>query len=159
MDAVAVAVFNTMVKGTVVFKETSNGTTVTAIFTQLPPGQHGFHIHANGDLREEGCMGACAHYHKGPPSVHGGPPGSKGPRHTGDLGNVSETNFVYRYRLSGVRVSELLGRSVIVHADQDDLGQGGQPDSLVTGHSGKRMACVIIGRAKNYTDGRKTRKI
>jgi Cu/Zn superoxide dismutase len=60
---------------------------------------------------------------------------------------VSETNFVYRYRLKGVRVNELLGRTVIVHADPDDLGLGGQPDSLVTGHAGKRIACALIGRA------------
>jgi Cu-Zn family superoxide dismutase len=147
MGAVAVAVFDTMVKGTVVFKDSAAGTIVTALFTQLPSGQHGFHIHTNGDLREEGCMGACAHFHKGPPCNHGGPPGSKGSRHTGDLGNVSETNFVYRYRLKGVRVNELLGRTVIVHADPDDLGLGGQPDSLVTGHAGKRIACALIGRA------------
>jgi Cu-Zn family superoxide dismutase len=68
---------------------------------------------------------------------------------------VSETNFVYRYRLKGVRVHELLGRTVIVHADPDDLGLGGHSDSLVTGHAGKRMACSLIGRAK---ETRKTRK-
>jgi Cu/Zn superoxide dismutase len=150
-----VAVFDTMVKGTVVFTEGSAGTVVKAIFSQLPPGQHGFHIHTNGDLREEGCMGACAHFHKGPPCNHGGPPGSKGERHTGDLGNVSQTNFLYRYVLKNVSVKELLGRTVIVHADPDDLGLGGQDDSLITGHAGKRIACSIIGRGSCK---RKTRK-
>jgi Cu/Zn superoxide dismutase len=69
---------------------------------------------------------------------------------------VSETNFVYRYRLKGVRVSELLGRTLIVHADPDDFGLGGQPDSLVTGHAGKRIACALIGRASCK---RTTRKV
>ena len=59
-----------------------------ATFTQLE-GLHGFHIHKAGDLRGEGCKGACDHYHVGPPQVHGGPPGH-GKRHTGDLGNVSK---------------------------------------------------------------------
>jgi Cu-Zn family superoxide dismutase len=48
-----------------------------------------------------------------------------------------------------------LGRTVIVHADPDDLGLGGQPDSLITGNAGKRMACSIIGRGSCK---RKTRK-
>jgi Cu-Zn family superoxide dismutase len=29
----------------------------------------------------------------------------------------------------------------------DDCGLGGQPDSLVTGHAGKRIACAVIGYA------------
>jgi Cu-Zn family superoxide dismutase len=35
---------------------------------------------------------------------------------------------------------------VIVHADEDDLGRGEAEDSKTTGHSGKRIACAIIGR-------------
>ena len=52
-------------------------------------------------------------------------------------------------------VSELYGRAVIVHADEDDLGKGDEEDSLTTGHSGKRIGCAIIGRA---SCGKKTRK-
>lgn len=44
-------------------------------------------------------------------------------------------------------VHDLLGRSFVVHADEDDLGKGGFPDSKVTGHSGARIACALIGRA------------
>jgi Cu-Zn family superoxide dismutase len=40
----------------------------------------------------------------------------------------------------------LFGRSVIIHADEDDYGLGGFDDSLTTGHSGKRIACAVIGR-------------
>ena len=39
----------------------------------------------------------------------------------------------------------VLGRSVIVHADPDDLGRGGTAESLKTGSSGARIACGIIG--------------
>jgi Cu-Zn family superoxide dismutase len=112
----------------------------------LPPGEHGFHIHKAGDLRGEGCKLACDHFHKGPPTTHGGPPSSGGHRHTGDLGNVSMANPNRRYLLKNLTTEELFGRSVIVHADPDDLGKGPFEDSKTTGHSGRRIACAVIGR-------------
>ena len=143
----AVAVFkDPKVEGEVTFTATPKGVRVAASFTKLPPGEHGFHIHNKGDLRGEGCKGACAHYEKGEPTKHGGPPGFGGPRHTGDLGNISPEISSYSYFLLGVTVDDLWGRSLIVHADPDDYGRGGFDDSHVTGHSGKRMSCAIIGR-------------
>ena len=50
------------------------------------------------------------------------------------------------YLLRDVCVDDIMGRSIIVHADEDDYGLGGQDDSLQTGHSGARIACAIIGR-------------
>ena len=155
----AVAVFNTRsVKGEVVFKQSGTNINVEATFTQLPSGEHGFHIHRAGDLRGEGCKKACDHFHVGDPCDHGGPPSHKGPRHTGDLGNVSLPESkdpiikLYKYTLKGrsldggLNVEELWGRSVIVHADPDDYGKGNESDSKKTGHSGKRIACAVIGR-------------
>ena len=46
-------------------------------------------------------------------------------------------------------MDELWGRSVIVHADEDDYGLGKKDDSKTTGHSGKRIACAVIGRAES----------
>jgi len=144
----AVAVFRDgPVEGEVVVTGVKGGCSVNAVFTKLPAGKHGFHIHRAGDLRGEGCLGACEHYHKGRPCRHGGSPGSKGERHTGDLGNV-ERGSSYSYFLKGVTPFDLLGRSFIVHEDEDDLGRGGFPDSGTTGHSGKRIGCAILGRAK-----------
>jgi len=144
--ASAVAVFNTRsVHGEVTFNDRKAGLYIKAVFTRLPEGKHGFHIHKAGDLRGEGCKLACDHYHKGPAQNHGGPPGTKGQRHTGDLGNVEGTN-TYTYTLKDVSVEDILGRSVIIHSGEDDLGLGGQDDSLKTGHSGARIACAVIGR-------------
>ena len=136
------------VHGEVTFEKVLGGTKVSASFTKLPAGEHGFHIHKAGDLRGEGCKGACAHYHIGPAQDHGGPPSSKGPRHTGDLGNIVESEQ-YSWTLKGVDAEDLWGRSVIVHADPDDLGKGDAEDSKTTGHSGKRIACAIIGRIES----------
>lgn len=146
----AVAVFATgPVEGEAVAKATGRNTILTVRFKKLPPGDHGFHIHRAGDLRGVGCQGACDHWHKGRPCEHGPGPSNKTKRqrHTGDLGNVNIRKKTRRYTLKNVRPSELFGRTLIVHADPDDLGLGPHEDSKVTGHSGKRIACAVWGRA------------
>jgi len=52
----------------------------------------------------------------------------------------------YTYTLHDVTVSDVLGRSVIIHADEDDYGLGEKEDSHTTGHSGARIGCAVIGR-------------
>ncbi len=158
MAAKAVAVFNMNgVVGEAEFYQRKNGVVVKSVFSKLPPGKHGYHIHKAGDLRGEGCKLACDHWHKGAATQHGGPPPSNKPRHTGDLGNIEAKPGSYEHFLRGVTVEELYGRSVIVHSDPDDYGKGGHEDSLTTGHSGARIACAIIGRTMESCD-MKTRK-
>ena len=146
-----VAVFkDTAIQGEVIIMNHRQGVMLKAMFTKLPPGPHGFHIHKAGDLRGEGCMGLCEHYDLGH-HVHGAGPTSKKERHTGDLGNITllakRSCIRKSYYIKGPCVLDLLGRSLIVHEDKDDLGLGGHNDSKTTGHSGKRMGCAIIGRA------------
>ena len=144
----AVAVFKEpTIQGIAVAKAEGKGTKLRVSFTKLPTGKHGFHIHKAGDLRGEGCLGACEHLHVGRPQDHGGKPGS-GTRHTGDLGNVEceGAESHYSYYLSDIKPQDLFGRSLIVHEDEDDLGLGTFPDSKTTGHSGKRIGCAIFGR-------------
>lgn len=156
----AVAVFNTnIIIGTAVAVQKSNNIELNVKFTKLPSGKHGFHIHTAGDLREAGCMGACNHWHKGSAVDHGDY--KKG--HTGDLGNVEIKDgkiFHKKYILENCNVSELWGRTLIVHANEDDLGHGDHDDSKTTGHSGPRIGCAIFGRCNKPTrNTRKTRKL
>lgn len=156
----AVAVFtNPGIVGEAVATKEGSGTRLHATFTVLPPGKHGFHIHTAGDLRGEGCQGACEHFHKGPASAskHGDKPGTRRARHTGDLGNIIVGT--YSYFLAHIRPEELWGRALIVHADEDDLGLGSHEDSATTGHSGARIGCAIFGRGKVcHSQTRKHRK-
>jgi Copper/zinc superoxide dismutase (SODC) len=51
-------------------------------------------------------------------------------------------------QISLVGKLSVLGRTVVVHADQDDLGEGGHELSKTTGNAGARLACGVIGICK-----------
>ncbi len=160
MSDQAIAVFRTNdIYGDVIVNNYRSGVKLQAEFTKLPPGKHGFHIHKAGDLRGEGCQGLCEHYDIGKNS-HGGAPDHKGERHTGDLGNIELKNGIFKkeYYIKGITVNDLWGRSIIVHEDEDDLGKGSFEDSLVTGHSGKRIGCALFGRGICSVDKLKNNK-
>jgi len=44
--------------------------------------------------------------------------------------------------------ANIIGRGLIIHADADDCGLGGNHVSSINGNSGKRIACAIIGYSK-----------
>lgn len=124
--------------------------------TGLTPGEHGFHIHEFGDL-SNGCTSTGAHYNP-ENKDHGAP--SDEIRHYGDLGNIlanseGDSTFLKDDRL--LKVWDIIGRAVVVHADPDDLGRGGHEDSKTTGHAGARIACGIIARASGI--GQNSKKI
>eukprot|EP01089_Gocevia_fonbrunei_P016707 TRINITY_DN5245_c0_g1_i1.p1 TRINITY_DN5245_c0_g1~~TRINITY_DN5245_c0_g1_i1.p1 ORF type:complete len:170 (-),score=40.44 TRINITY_DN5245_c0_g1_i1:73-582(-) len=115
----------------------------------IKPGKHGFHIHTYGDL-SNGCTSAGDHFN--PDKLDHGGPSSK-IRHAGDLGNVlagddGNVNELRKDRFLSLRGKyNILGRSVVVHANEDDLGKGSFPDSKTTGHAGARICCGVIGLA------------
>lgn len=125
---------------------------VTGQVTGLKPGKHGFHIHQFGDTTN-GCISAGPHFNLDK-CEHGAPEDPKGQRHTGDLGNiVAGEDGVANVDIKDAFLSlsganSVLGRSLVVHADVDDLGKGGHELSKTTGNAGGRQACGIIGFAQ-----------
>jgi Cu-Zn family superoxide dismutase len=106
--------------------------------------KNAFHIHKSGDLRR-GCDSCCKHYNPAMKN-HGGLHDSDS--HAGDLGNIEfnkEGNCMMKFTTNKFTVQEIIGRSIIIHEQEDDLGKGGDEESLKTGNSGKRIACSVIG--------------
>ena len=98
------------------------------------------------------CTSMCAHFN--PFNKTHGCPNSK-VRHVGDLGNIKtngkgEAKYSFCdsvIKLRGTK-SNIIGRGLIIHEDEDDCGKGGNAESLKTGNAGKRIACSVIGYAK-----------
>ena len=135
--------------GVVYFTQASADSKVNikGTFKGLSPGKHGFHIHQFGNL-SEGCKTAGPHYNPHG-KTHGGPTDEE--RHVGDMGNVEAVeDDTATFELDDHLISlfgefSVLGRAVVLHADEDDLGKGGVELSKTTGNAGARIACGVIG--------------
>ena len=112
----------------------------------LPRGAHGFHVHERGNLTD-GCASLGPHYNPDG-NAHGAL--NEPTSHRGDLGNLiikNETHTRDVFISRRLTLPELLGRSLVIHAQHDDLGRGFTPESKTTGNSGARLCCGVIGRA------------
>ena len=144
---------NNNVSGIIKFSQNTktNKVKIDYKITGLSDGKHGFHVHEYGNLTDN-CMSACSHFNPYN-EVHGGRKSKH--RHVGDLGNIiSKDNVAKGYfydhmiSLDTSHECSIIGRSIIIHKDEDDLGKGNNEESLVTGNAGKRLACGVIGISK-----------
>ena len=73
-------------------------------------------------------------------------------RHVGDLGNIEagsdgtamvdiEDDVI---TLNADSDNNVLGRAIVVHGEEDDLGICGDMGSITTGNAGARVACGLI---------------
>lgn len=136
---------------------------ITVNIKGLTPGEHGFHIHQTGNLLE-GCKSLCSHFNPDN-TLHGDITDNRKNRHAGDLGNIEadsdgnvNTMIIDKIlRLNPTSKYSIIGRSVVIHQNRDDLGRGGldehgniinkkiHDESVKTGNAGKRVACGVIG--------------
>lgn len=146
--AVAMMSGNSPVIGVVRFLQANERSCVIdGTLDGLSPGPHGLHIHELGDITD-GCKSVGKHYN--PYSkIHGGRDDIF--RHVGDLGNIianKSGRAAFRFEDKLVKVSDIIGRSLVVTAEEDDLGKGNNERSRIDGNSGDgRLACGIIARS------------
>lgn len=114
-----------------------------------PNQTHAIHIHEYGNIKS--CMDTGVHYNPFKKN-HGWYKEDGTFRHAGDLINniVTDDNGNVNIEFEDDLVNLLgeysvIGRSIVIHENPDDLARGGHEDSLTTGHAGGRMTCSIIG--------------
>ena len=134
------------VTGTVTFTEEKGGVRVVANIKGLKPNSmHGFHIHQKADLSAPDLSSAGDHFNP-TGAKHGGP--HKVEHHLGDLGNLEADdngNAKMTMVMKGLSLqgkNGIVGKSVLVHAEPDDL----QTDP--SGKSGARIAGGVIEMKK-----------
>ena len=136
------------VVGTAIFTPADHGVRMSLNVRNLPPGEHGMHIHEVGKCDPPDFKTAGAHF-----NPEGRKHGTQNPAgaHAGDMDNLTvRPDGTARIRIIlhsvtlGKEASSLLkpgGTALVIHADKDDL------KTDPTGNSGARIVCgVILGQ-------------
>jgi Cu-Zn family superoxide dismutase len=137
--------------GTITLSETVDGLEIAPKLKGLPPGEHGFHLHENGscapgDKEGKPAAGIAAGGHFDPDAAkaHKGPGGGG---HKGDLPKLeadAKGNVAGKLKVAGLKLSDVAGKSLMIHAGGDNYSDTPQP----LGGGGGRIACGVIPAAK-----------
>jgi Cu-Zn family superoxide dismutase len=119
------------------------GVPLTIRVHDLPPGDHGMHLHAVGKCEGPKFESAGAHWN--PAGRQHGHDNPQGP-HAGDIGNLpvdANGNGRAEYLLANGSGDHPQGLSLVIHADRDD------DKTDPSGNSGERIACAVLLPAPN----------
>ena len=135
--------------GTVNFMQKGTTRRITYSFHDLEPEKkHGFHIHEK-PFQNDDCNEAGSHYNpKG--KEHGGLDSEQ--RHDGDLGNIEADAEGRSYNKIYVQLNlnDIIGKTIVLHEQEDDLGKNNTNESKTTGNAGERIDCAIIKRKVGF---------
>ena len=132
--------------GTITIKEGKDGVTLEPKLKDLPPGEHGFHVHekpscdpADKDGKKTAGQAAGAHYDPDATKAHKGPGGGG---HKGDLPKlvVSDKGEAKdKLEVKGVTLADFQGRALMIHAGGDNYSDAPKP----LGGGGDRIVCGV----------------
>ncbi|MGK9171847.1 superoxide dismutase [Cu-Zn] SodC2 [Yokenella regensburgei] len=134
--------------GTVSIAETDKGLEFTPDLNGLPPGEHGFHVHAKGSCepalkngKPSAAEAAGGHLDPDATGKHEGP---EGMGHLGDLpvlvvnNDGKATDAVVAPRLK--TLTEVKDKALMIHVGGDNMSDSPEP----LGGGGERYACGVI---------------
>lgn len=134
--------------GSVRAEDTEYGLLLTPNLTDLSAGVHGLHVHQNpdcGPAEKDGNtvpgLAAGGHYDPAETGKHEGPYSDEG--HLGDLPPLivgEDGKATLPVLAPRVKVADLVGRSLTIHAGGDNYSDTPQP----LGGGGARVACGVI---------------
>ncbi|XP_067857759.1 extracellular superoxide dismutase [Cu-Zn]-like [Heptranchias perlo] len=133
------------ISGYVLFKETCPISKLEAFFylvgfpLDFNQPSRAIHVHRFGDL-SGGCLSTGPHFN---------PLNVNHPQHPGDFNNFQVKSgrivqYVRDLKATLYGTHSILGRGVVVHEKEDDLGLGGNEGSILHGNAGRRLACCTI---------------
>ncbi|GMF65210.1 unnamed protein product [Phytophthora lilii] len=114
----------------------------------LAPGKHALHVNVFGDVSQP-AGGALGGVFNPFGKSHGAPEDDE--RRVGSLGNVevgadgSVQVHVEDKLVKLIGPHSIIGRSLVLHAGEDDLGKGGHELSLQNGNAGAITAYGVVG--------------
>jgi Cu-Zn family superoxide dismutase len=126
--------------GTVTATDSPDGLLLVANLTNIPAGNHGFHMHANPDCGTDGtspASNAGGHY-----IGNGGPDhlGPEGEGHEGDLPRlIAGTGDIVKNSVLAPRLTlnDIRGHAFMIHTNDDDYADQTS--------AGAKIACGVIG--------------
>src|SRR5689334_17673920 len=134
--------------GTLHLKDSAEGLVVEPALDGLPPGNHGFHVHANGDCgpaEQNGAkvagLAAGGHFDPAKSGKHLGPEATGG--HKGDMPVLiadGQGKANAPVRVPHLTVEEVKGHAIVIHGGGDNYSDEPQP----LGGGGPRIACAVV---------------
>jgi len=134
--------------GSLTLEDTAAGLRITPALTGLPPGPHGFHVHANAscgpgdqDGRKVAGLAAGGHFYPAKTGKHLGPASTDG--HKGDmpvLTVAADGSAKTAVVVPHLTVADAKGHAIVIHAGGDNYSD--TPAALDGG--GARIACGVV---------------
>jgi Cu-Zn family superoxide dismutase len=134
--------------GEITISESAKGASFKVAVTGVPKGEHGFHVHENGncgsgikDGKAVAGLAAGNHYDPEGTKSHEGPGGDG---HKGDTPKLSATDDGIEQTVTAPRLklADIAGRSIVIHEGGDNYS-----DNPENGGGKGRIACGVIPKS------------